>query len=105
MLCVNAFGVITPSKISFTYTMLISLDSLSELLECQLEIASDKDILHQVSCVAVAPEFESSTSQDIAALFSNLATHKYIAESVYVGRLLKACEMFKLMEPENALLE
>ena len=89
--------------------MLISLDSLTQFLECQLEIASDKDILHQVSCVAIAPEFESSTSQDIATLFSNLAfnpdTHKYIADSVYVGRLLKTCEKFKLIEPEDTLLE
>ena len=88
---------------------MFSLDSLTELPECQLEIASNKDILHQVSCVSVAPKFESSTSQEVAALFSNLSfnpdTHKYIADSVYVGRLLKACEQFKLIEPEDALLE
>ena len=89
---------------------LISLDSLTELPECRLEIASNKDILHQVSCVSVAPPpLDSLPSQQAAILFSNLAftpeAHQYIADSVYVGRLLKACEKYKLVEPENALLE
>ena len=89
--------------------MLISLDSLTEPPECRLEIASNKDILHQVSCVSVAPALDSLPAQQAAVLFSNLAftpeAHQYIADSVYVGRLLKACEKFKLMEPEDVLLE
>ena len=88
--------------------MLISLHSLTELPECQLEIASNKDILHQVSCVAVAPDLEILPSRRVAILFSNLAftpeAHQYIADSVYVGRLLMACEKFKLMEPEDVTL-
>ena len=89
--------------------MLISLDSFTDLSECRLEIASSKDILHQVSCASVAPDFDSMSSQEVALLFSNLAftpeAHQYIADSVYVGRLLYACEKHKLLEPENVLLE
>ena len=78
--------------------------SITELPECRLEIASNKDILHQTSCISVAPSLTINSAQVIASFFSNLAstpeTHQYITNSVYLHRLLQACEMF-LEESDN----
>ena len=84
------------------------IDSLTELPECRLGIASNKDILHQISCVSIAPDLGSFPARRVATLLSNLAStpeaHQYIADSVYIRHLLHACEKFKLIEPENVTL-
>ena len=76
----------------------ISPGSLTELPECQLEIASNKDILHQVSCIAVAPSLSIDYLELAASFFGNLAstslTHQYIADSVYIDRMLQACKRY-----------
>ena len=95
--------------INYYQNFFLDSDSLVELPECRLEIASNQAILHQVSCVSIAPSLSIYCPQLIASFFGNLAftpeSHQYIADSTYIRRLLGASEGFSSDLEGKCLLE
>lgn len=68
--------------------------SLSELPECHVEIASNHDALHQLTCISLTPSVRILSPQLVATLFLCVAytpeTHQHIARPTYIRRLLEA---------------
>ena len=87
---------------------LSSPTSLSELPESQIEIATNQDVLFQLTCISLTPSVPIRSRQVIAMLFAGVAytpsTHEHLAHPVIIRRLLVACKMGKRYEQMDTLV-
>ena len=62
-----------------------------------MEIATNQDVLFQLSCISLTPSVRIMSPQLVATLFLCVAytpsTHEHLAHLVIIRRLLKACKM------------
>ena len=62
-----------------------------------MEIATNQDVLFQLTCISLTPSVRIMSSQLVATLFLCVAytpsTHEHLSHPVIIRRLLKACKM------------
>ena len=80
----------------FLVFRIFSLSSLSELPECQMDIATYPGCLEQLSCISVAPRVKTFHVQLVATLFFRLAhspeTHPLLAPAQILQKILDASD-------------
>lgn len=78
---------------------------MSELPECHMEIVSNADVLHQLTCISLTPSVRIMSAQLVATLFLCVAytpsTHFHICQPDLIRRLLEACEMNRVFGREE----
>ena len=62
-----------------------------------MEIATNQDVLFQLTCISLTPSVRIMSSQLVATLFLCVAytpsTHEHLSHPVIIRQLLKACKM------------
>lgn len=86
-------------ELTITLINILHSDSLSELPESHMEIASNEDALNQLTCISLTPSLRILSPQLVATLFLCLAytpqTHKHITNPTFIRRLLEAYKILR----------
>ena len=72
-----------------------------------MEIATNQDVLLQLTCLSLTPSVHIMFPQHVAMVFVTVAytdsTHEHIAQSVIIRRLLEACKMRELGQKDDQI--
>ena len=71
-----------------------------------MEIATNQDVLFQLTCISLTPSVRITSTHFVAMLFAGVvytpSTHEHLAHPVIIRRLLEAC---KIREHEDERMD